>query len=96
MARLLGTFSIIGLVASSTMAHATGELTCTFDGTESTATVKNTNSFQATCEFECLYNTEGNEHINRGKVGLNAGQSWSQRAQANSRITSLKSRKVDC
>jgi hypothetical protein len=29
-------------------------------------------------------------------VGLNAGQSWSQKAQSSSQITSVKSKKVDC
>lgn len=96
MRKLFGISFMIFLAGATPVAYASGELTCAFSGKDSIATVKNTNAFQKTCEFECIYNTEGDEHINRGKAGLNAGQSWTQKAQSSSRIKEVKSKKVDC
>jgi hypothetical protein len=91
----LAVVTIVGAVLLG-LNESRSELSCAFAGKQSTATIKNNNSFQKTCSFECDYTTDGDEHINKGATGLNPGQSFSQKAMSKAKITAVKSKTTDC
>jgi|EndMetStandDraft_2_1072991.scaffolds.fasta_scaffold240153_2 hypothetical protein len=92
---LIATLTAVALVTFD-LRYASGKLTCSFKDKESTATIQNNNTFQKTCKYECIFLTEGNEHINKGAHGLNPGESHSQPATAKAKITKVKSQMTDC
>lgn len=77
-------------------ARAAGSIRCEFKDKNSTATVTNDNSFQSTCTYECLYRTDGDDHINRGKAGLNPSESRTSNGTSADKILDIKSKSVNC
>jgi hypothetical protein len=92
LARVVGAVALVAL----TWSKAASDLSCSFKDKTSTAVVKNNNTFQKTCAFECIYSLDVGEHINKGKAGLNAGQSFTQPGEAKMPIKAFKSKTTDC
>ena len=93
---VISVLALVATITSITLRKASADLTCTFNGKESRAIVKNNNPFQKTCTFECHYATEGNEYMHKGSAGLNPGESFESKGTGSAKITKRISQTTNC